>query len=126
MVVSSTMFSHKDIYKQSWKSPDGNAFNQTDHILIDARHFSNLMDVKSYRGANNDSDHYLIISKITSRISNARMVHGSQAKKFSCGKLKEQGVATSYTVSLSDCLAGLLVIECQWSLEGLLRYYSKC
>jgi hypothetical protein len=50
MVVGSTMFSHKDIHKRTWKSPDGNVFNQTDHILTDARHFSYLMDVRSCRG----------------------------------------------------------------------------
>ncbi|PNF41348.1 hypothetical protein B7P43_G16505 [Cryptotermes secundus] len=49
MVISSTMFNHKDIHKQTWKSPDGNVFNQIDHILIDVRHCSDLMDVRSYR-----------------------------------------------------------------------------
>jgi hypothetical protein len=28
MVVGSTMFEHKDIHKGTWKSPDGNVFNQ--------------------------------------------------------------------------------------------------
>ncbi|PNF15522.1 hypothetical protein B7P43_G16682 [Cryptotermes secundus] len=85
------------------------SFNQIDHILIDVRvrHCSDLMDVRSYRGANTDSDHYLIISKIRSRISNARKIQGSQAKKLNCGKLVEQGVATRYTGLISECLAGL-------------------
>jgi hypothetical protein len=50
MVVGSTMFEHKDIHKTSWKSPDGNVFNQTDHILIDGRCCSDLLAVRSYRG----------------------------------------------------------------------------
>jgi hypothetical protein len=65
------------------------------------------MDVKSCRGANIDSDHYLIISKVRSRISNARKIRGFQAKKFSCVKLAEQGVATRYTGNIAECLAGL-------------------
>jgi hypothetical protein len=55
------------------------------------------MDVRSYKGANIDSDHYLIISKVRSRISNARKMHGFQAKKLNCGKLVEQGDATRHT-----------------------------
>jgi hypothetical protein len=56
MVVGSMMFEHKDTHKRTQKSPDGNVFNQTDHILIDAGHCSDLTDVRSYRGANSDAD----------------------------------------------------------------------
>jgi hypothetical protein len=107
MVVGSTMFEHKDMHKRIWKSPDGNVFSQIDHILIDVRHCSDLRDVRSYRGSNIDSDHYLIISKIRSRISNARNMHGFQAKKFNCGKVVEQEVATRYTGKIAEYLAGL-------------------
>jgi hypothetical protein len=68
MVIGSTLFPHKNIYKASWKSPDGRTTNQTYHVLIDHSHKSCLKDVQSYRGANIDSDHFLIIAKIWSRI----------------------------------------------------------
>jgi hypothetical protein len=61
LLVGSTMFQHKDMHKRTWKSPDGEVINQIYHILIDARHCSDLMEVWSYRGTNIDSDHYLII-----------------------------------------------------------------
>jgi hypothetical protein len=51
-VVASTLFSHKDIHKMTWKYPDGQTFNQIDHLLIIARHVSNVMDVRTFRGAN--------------------------------------------------------------------------
>jgi hypothetical protein len=112
MVVGSTMFEHKDIHKRTWTSPDGNMFNQIDHILIDIRHCSDLRDIRSYRGGNIDSDHYLIISKIRSRISNARKMHGFLAKKFICGKLVEQGVATRHTGKIAEYLADFSDSEC--------------
>jgi hypothetical protein len=72
MVVASTLYNHKDIHIMTWKSPDGQTHNQIDHLLIDAQHVSKVMDVRTFRGANIDSDHYLLISKIRSRISTAR------------------------------------------------------
>ncbi|GFX11460.1 uncharacterized protein TNCV_1821431 [Trichonephila clavipes] len=43
--------------------PDGQTHNQIDHVLIDRRHRNNIMDVRSYRGANVDTDHILLRSK---------------------------------------------------------------
>ncbi|XP_055387910.1 craniofacial development protein 2-like [Condylostylus longicornis] len=60
MVIASTMFKHKRIHTVTWKSPDSNIFNQIDHCLIDARHKSSALDVRAFRGANIDSDHYMI------------------------------------------------------------------
>jgi hypothetical protein len=72
----------------TWRSPDGQTFNQLDHLLTDARHVSNVMDIRTFRGANIDLDYYLLISKIRSRISNARNTYGSYARKFNSEKLK--------------------------------------
>lgn len=48
MIIGSTFHPHKDIHKSTRMSPDGITYNQTDHLSIDRRHKSNLMDVKSY------------------------------------------------------------------------------
>jgi hypothetical protein len=48
------MFDLKDIHNITWKSPDGNTFNEIDHLIIDTRYLSNLMDVRTYTGANVD------------------------------------------------------------------------
>jgi hypothetical protein len=51
LVVKSTMFPHRKIHKYNWTSPEGNTHNQTDHILIDRRRHSSILDVRSFRGA---------------------------------------------------------------------------
>ena len=37
LVVKSTMFSHRNIHKYTWTSPDEKTHNQINHILIDRR-----------------------------------------------------------------------------------------
>ncbi|XP_071573135.1 craniofacial development protein 2-like [Temnothorax nylanderi] len=44
MIIGSTKFNHKDVQKPTWVSPDGQTLDQIDHVLIDARHASNLLD----------------------------------------------------------------------------------
>jgi hypothetical protein len=83
MMVASTLFNHKDLHRMTWRTPDGQTFNQIDHLVIDARHVSNVMDVRAFRGANRNSDHYFLISKIRSRISNnARKTYGSMLENL--------------------------------------------
>jgi hypothetical protein len=89
----------------TWRSADGQTFNQIDHLLIDARHVSNVMDVRTFTGANTDSDHYLLISKIRSWISNARKTYGSYARKFNSEKLKSPATSSAYTEKLNEYLA---------------------
>lgn len=68
-VISSTYFFRKDIHKYIWKSPDGRTFSQIHHILIDRRHNGYIRNVRTYRGADVDSDHYLIYAKFNLRLS---------------------------------------------------------
>jgi hypothetical protein len=64
MVIGSTMFQHKNIHKPTWTSPDRSFESQIDHMVIDARHMSELLNVTSYRGGNVDSDHSLVIARM--------------------------------------------------------------
>jgi len=69
LIIKSTYFKHKSIHKQTWISPDGNTLNQIDHVLVDKRRHTNVLDVRSYRGADCDSDHFSVIAKIRERLS---------------------------------------------------------
>ena len=55
LVVKSTMFTHRNIHKYTWTSPDGQTHNQIDHILVDRRSPGVLMNVsvREHRALNN-------------------------------------------------------------------------
>ena len=45
LVVKGMMLPHRNILKYAWTSPDGKNHNQIDHILIDRRWHSSILDV---------------------------------------------------------------------------------
>jgi len=69
LVISSAMFPHKNIHLQTWISPDGLAASQIDHVMISRGHASQITDIRSQRGGNSDSDHFMIRIKYRPKIS---------------------------------------------------------
>lgn len=55
--------------KQTWASNDGKTRNQIDHLLIDARHVSNITEVKTVRCLDADNDHFLVAATFRTRTS---------------------------------------------------------
>jgi hypothetical protein len=93
MVISSTFFRHKDIHNATWCAPgDVSRKSQIDHVLIERRHASNILDVRSFRCLepgveHHDTDHLLLGARIRARISNVAKERGTRAKRFDIAKL---------------------------------------
>jgi hypothetical protein len=51
LIVKRTMFPRRNIHKFIRTSPDGKTGNQTDHIVIDGRPHSSVLDVRSGKQA---------------------------------------------------------------------------
>jgi|UniRef100_A0A2S2QC91 hypothetical protein len=69
IIISSTYFQRKDIHKQTWISPDATTKNQIYHVMIDNKHRSWFSYVRSYRGADADTDYYLVVATLTEKLS---------------------------------------------------------
>jgi len=69
IIISRTYFQGKDIYKQTCISPDAATKNQIDHVMIDNKYRSWFSNVRSYRGADADTEHYLVVATLTEKLS---------------------------------------------------------
>lgn len=104
MVVSSTRFPRRDIHKRTWTSPNGDTHNQIDHIMIDRRNASSVMNVRTYRGANCDSDHYLVGMRYRCRISSQTKRTSTGTRRFDVGKLKQPETTINYQEAIARML----------------------
>lgn len=95
MYIKSTMFPHKEIHKGTWRSPDGVTVNQIDHVLVDKRWQSNIIDVRTFRNADVDSDHMLVISRLREKIQIEKTKKNTK-RKLNIGKLKEENIQRAY------------------------------
>ena len=121
MVIGSTTFQHKNVCKPTWMAPDRSFESQTDHMVIDARHMSDLMDVRSYRRGNVDSDHYLVIARMRARISNIMKIRGERIRKFCISKLQDKNMTNMYVKRLEESLkqlpcSGRETIQEEWDI----------
>lgn len=116
MFVRSIKLEHKEIHKITWKRHSGDAENQIDHILIDRRHLSDLLDVRVYKGANIDSDHFLVGAKLRAKISSAKCKRAIMAKRYNTECLKITSMQEAYATSLEEKLHELQEeeVDKQW------------
>lgn len=104
MAISSTYFARKNIRKHTWRHPSGDACSQIDHVLVDGRHFSDVIDVRTFRGPNIDSDHYLVVAKIRARLSSVTSSTTNRTLRFNIQRLSTDGVAAQYRQQLDEKL----------------------
>jgi hypothetical protein len=82
------MFPHYNIHKYTWTPPDGKTHNQIDHILVDRQRHSNVLDVRSFRAADCDSDNYLVVAEVRERLAvNKQRSRSLRTERFNLKKV---------------------------------------
>ena len=101
LVIGGTIFPHKRMHTATWKSPDNVTQNQIDHICISKKFRRSLLDVRVLRGADVDSDHYLLISDVQLKLKK-RVQEQNPRIKYNTKALQHRDVLDSFKLELSN------------------------
>jgi phosphoribosyl-AMP cyclohydrolase len=105
LTVKIIMFPHSNFHKFTWTSPDGKTHNQIDYILIvdtSRRRRSVVLDIRSFRTADCDTDHYLVVAKVKDKLeASEKTKHRPYIKEFNLKKLSALKDKDQYRVKVS-------------------------
>ena len=102
------MFPHRNIHKYICTCPDGKTHNQIDHILIGRRWHSSILDVRSFRGADCDTDQYLVVAKVRERLAVSKQAAQKfNGERFNLRKLNVLEVRKGYKIEITNRFAAL-------------------
>ena len=101
LVIGGTRFQKKDIYKATWTSPNRRTKNQIDHIAINAKWKSSLLDVTACRGEDVGSDHYLLMGKIRLKLRKNQLKNTTSNRQFDISRLKDPLIKEEFKIEVN-------------------------
>jgi hypothetical protein len=123
LFVKSTTFQHQNISTFTSTSPDRKTHNQTDHILIDRRWHSHILDVRTFRRADYDNNNNLVYAKVREKLVVSKQeAQQFGVQRFNLRNLLELEVTKQYHVKISNRFPALEILkdsECtHWAWEN--------
>lgn len=118
LIIKSTCFDHKRIHKGTWKMPGSSVVNQIDHVLVTVRHASSIIDVKTCRGPNCDSDHYLVKAVVRQKVALGQKRQLTERRKWNLEKLQQPEGKREFQSKMNSTLKAtgeVMGIEERWS-----------
>jgi len=87
-----TWYPRKDIHKGTWKIPGTEDTHQIDHILVSKRWATDIENIRTHRGANSDSDYFLVGARLKQKLALITRNRIEKQKRWNIDKLDETEV----------------------------------
>ncbi|KAK9686020.1 hypothetical protein QE152_g37504 [Popillia japonica] len=105
--IMSTNFKHKEIHQTTWMSPYFKTRNQIGHVLIEYKHQRCTTDVRTYRGADADSDHFLVITKLKQVVPINTNTRNIRTTKYILEEIKNKNTLAKIELQIDSKLTKL-------------------
>jgi iron only hydrogenase large subunit-like protein len=100
-------------------SPDGKTHNAIDYILVDKRRHPSVLDVRSFRAADCDSDHCLVVAKVRERLAvNKQRSQRFHMERFNLKKLNAVEGKEQFRVEVSNRFAAFEDLDAEVEINS--------
>ena len=117
LVLANTWFEHHPRRLYTWMRPGDTGRYQIDYIMVKQRFRNQILDCKTFPGADVDSDHNLLVMKC--RLKLKKLKRGKRTKRWDLEKLKEKEVRESFEECVTQGLSEKgerNTVEEEWTL----------
>ena len=118
LVIGGSLFPHKHVHKATWISPDRVTENQLDHITINKKFRTSMLDVRVKRGADIASDHHLLICQFRLKLKAAKKLQAATGFRYNVAALQSKAKLESFRISLQnrfEVLEDSVDLDTQWN-----------
>ena len=117
MWIANTHFQKPERKLYTWRSPGDVYRNQIDFLLINKRFKNCVKDVKSYPGADVNSDHNLLIGRVSIKLKKVKKQKGRE--QYDLNMLKDEESRVTYAVEVKNRYEALAVEEAEQIEEAI-------
>jgi hypothetical protein len=112
------MFPHGNINKFTWTYPNGKTHNQINHSFINRRRHSSVLDIRSFRAADYDIDHCLVVANVRERLAVSKQTaHRVHMERFSLNELNEVEGKEQYSAEIPNKFTALENLEAEVDIK---------